>query len=70
VSTIPERQALLLSHQKLAHKFAQRNRYRFARVLDYEDLFSIAMMAIWKATETYETGHGASFTPSLPRFSN
>ncbi len=62
VPTIAERHQLLLSHQKLAHKFAQKNRIRFSRVLAYEDLLQIAMVAIWKATETYETGHGASFT--------
>lgn len=61
-TSLPERQALCLSHQKLAHKFAQKNRFRFQRVLEYEDLFSMAMAAIWQASGTYEAGHGASFT--------
>jgi RNA polymerase sigma factor (sigma-70 family) len=60
--SLPERRALLLSHQKLAHKFAQKNRLRFQRVHDYDDLFAIAQAAIWQATETYEAELGASFT--------
>lgn len=57
-----ERKELLTSHQKLAHKFARKNQYRFLRVYEYDDLFAIAMTAIWEASGTYESGLGASFT--------
>jgi RNA polymerase sigma factor (sigma-70 family) len=61
-ASLSERKELLTSHQKLAHKFARKNQYRFQRVYEYEDLFAIAMTAIWEASGTYEAELGASFT--------
>lgn len=61
-ASLSERKELLTSHQKLAHKFARKNQYRFQRIYEYDDLFAIAMTAIWEASATYESGLGASFT--------
>lgn len=56
-----ERHALLLSHQKLAHKFAYKYQARFQKTHEYSDLYSMALMSIWEASETYEHHQGATF---------
>lgn len=59
--TREERAAAVEQWLPLVRKLAGRYMGRLGRYYEYDDLVSIGQLALWSASRTYETNHGATF---------